>query len=90
MTTAVLMRKLVAQTDSVLRRCRRRCAPLFPVMSKARNVSTSLFMRRKRRAFSTRFSLVVACYNVDHYIDDFFRSVFSQNVDLDVHRDHRG
>ena len=31
---------------------------------------------------STRYSLVVACYNVEKYIDDFFQSVFSQRVDL--------
>lgn len=42
-----------------------------------------LFLKRKRRPVSTRFSLVVACYNVEKYLDDFFRSVFSQNIDLE-------
>ena len=35
-----------------------------------------------KRDPSMRYSLVVACYNVEKYIDDFFESVFSQRVGL--------
>ena len=40
-------------------------------------------LRRSKRRLSTRYSLVVACYNVEKYIDDFFRSIFIQTVDPD-------
>ena len=89
MKTAVSTRTLSAQPDSLLERCYRRRAFLLPIILNARAVSASLFFRskrmlsrRKRRGLSTRLSLVIACYNVEKYIDDFFRSVFSQDVDL--------
>jgi len=36
----------------------------------------------RRHELPIRLSLVVPCYNVEEYIDDFFASVFGQSVDL--------
>ena len=41
-----------------------------------------------KRDPSMRYSLVVACYNVEKYIDDFFQSIFSQRIDSELPGNH--
>ena len=53
----------------------------MPRISQAIIGALSLAPRKKTR-LNNRLSLVVACYNVEKYVDDFFSSVFSQNVNL--------
>ncbi len=36
---------------------------------------------RRRRKIPIRLSMVVPCYNVENYIDEFFASIFAQSVD---------
>ena len=36
----------------------------------------------RKQGLSDRYSIVVSCYNVEPYIDEFFRSLLAQTVDL--------
>ena len=54
---------------------------LHPIWPKAATKLAGPVLQRSRRRSSTRYSSVVACYNVEKYIDDFFESIFSQRID---------
>ena len=55
---------------------------LHPILPKAATKFAGPVLQRSRQRLPTRYSIVVACYNVEKYIDDFFKSIFSQRVDL--------
>ena len=50
-------------------------------VSSTRRKSSRADLPRPKKKLSTRYSLIVPCYNVEKYLDDFFHSVFSQSVD---------
>ena len=37
-------------------------------------------LRVRQKQLSSNFSLIVACHNIDEYIDDFFHSIGLQNI----------
>ena len=74
-----LATSILPPVGRILRRYRRLWSLLPPLGLEAMTHGLS---KRGRKVLSTRYSLVVACYNVEKYIDDFFELIFSQRVDL--------
>ena len=62
---------------------------LHPIWPKAATKLAGPVLQRSRRRSSTRYSIVVACYNVDKYIDDFFAIDLQPTRRLEVPGSHR-